>query len=153
DASLRTHGAADRLPEVLAEVQRVRVEVGSPPLAAPLGQVVASQALVNVLSSSRWTTVVDEVLQLVRGEVGEAPGPVGAGVARAIELVGNGTPAAAATELAALEELRARYGGMAAAEEELLLLALFGDEAEALLQTIRARHAGSDVLAGGDVDR
>jgi oxaloacetate decarboxylase alpha subunit len=150
EASLRANGAADRLPEVLAEVQRVREEVGSPPLAAPIGQIVASQALLNVLSSSRWTTVVDEVRALVAGRFGTAPGTVDASVARAIELIGGEPEDEPAIDL---EALRARADGLASSEEELLLLALFGEEAEALLHTIRARHSGAEALVAGSVDR
>jgi oxaloacetate decarboxylase (Na+ extruding) subunit alpha len=150
EASLRAHGAADRLPDVLAEVQRVREEIGAPPLAAPIGQIVASQALLNVLSSSRWTTVVDEVRSLVAGRFGQTPGPVNAAVARAVELIDAQAGSDPAIDLDALRE---QYEGIASSEEELLLLALFGDEAEALLRTIRARHAGGELLVGGGVDR
>jgi oxaloacetate decarboxylase (Na+ extruding) subunit alpha len=135
---------------VLAEVQRVREEIGAPPLAAPIGQIVASQALLNVLSSSRWTTVVDEVRSLVAGRFGQTPGPVNAAVARAVELIDAQAGSDPAIDLDALRE---QYEGIASSEEELLLLALFGDEAEALLRTIRARHAGGELLVGGGVDR
>jgi oxaloacetate decarboxylase alpha subunit len=150
EASLRAHDSADRLPEVLAEVQRVREEVGSPPLAAPIGQLIASQALLNVLSSSRWTTVVDEVRSLVAGSFGTAPGPVDPAVARAIELIAGEPEPEPASDL---EELRAQANGLASSEEELILLALFGDEAEALLRTIRGRHAGAEALETGGVER
>ena len=56
DATLRAQGAGDRLEEVLEELDRIRAEVGWPPLAAPIGQVLASQALLNVLSASRYLT-------------------------------------------------------------------------------------------------
>jgi oxaloacetate decarboxylase (Na+ extruding) subunit alpha len=135
---------------VLAEVQRVREEVGSPPLAAPIGQLIASQALLNILSASRWTTVVDEVRALVAGRFGTAPGTVDASVARAIELIGGEPEPEAASDL---EELRAQANGVASSEEELILLALFGDEAGALLRTIRGRHAGAEALETGGVER
>src|SRR5665213_358427 len=45
DLQLRSQDAGDRLDEVIDEVGKVRAEVGSPPLAAPIGQIVASQAL------------------------------------------------------------------------------------------------------------
>jgi oxaloacetate decarboxylase alpha subunit len=45
EVHLRAHAAADRLLEVLEEVGRVRAEAGWPPLAAPIGQILASQAL------------------------------------------------------------------------------------------------------------
>ena len=42
------------------------------------------------------------------------------------------------------EDVRQEAEGLAASEEELVLIALFGDEAEALLRTIRARHTRDD---------
>src|SRR5207253_11205148 len=59
DAHLRAHAAADRIDDVLEELERIRDEVGSPPLAAPIGQILASQALLHVLSAERHQTVVD----------------------------------------------------------------------------------------------
>src|SRR5438034_8039273 len=53
EVQLRSQSAADRLDEVLDELVRVRREVGYPPLAAPIGQILGSQALLNGLSASR----------------------------------------------------------------------------------------------------
>src|SRR5919199_1138881 len=61
DASLRANGAGDRLDETLEELERIRGEVGSPPLAAPIGQILGSQALLHVLSANRYQTIVDEL--------------------------------------------------------------------------------------------
>ena len=52
DSHLRAHGAGDRIDEVLDELARIRDEVGWPPLAAPIGQILGSQALLHVLSAS-----------------------------------------------------------------------------------------------------
>ena len=49
-------------------------EAGWPPLAAPIGQILASQALVNVLSARRYGTVVDELRGLVQGALRHAAG-------------------------------------------------------------------------------
>src|SRR5262249_35063322 len=76
DSNLRGQAAGDRLDEVLEEVVRVRAEVGSPPLAAPLGQILGSQALLNVLAASRYSIVVDEVRALLEGYWGTPPGAV-----------------------------------------------------------------------------
>jgi oxaloacetate decarboxylase alpha subunit len=140
DAQLRGSGHSDRLDEVLDEVERVRTEVGSPPLAAPIGQIVGSQALVNVLAANRYATIIDEVRDLVLGRFGHTPGPIDGAVRRAVELLGDDAP----PEPIDIDALRVRAQGLAASEEELLLLALFGDEAEPLLQSIRRRARGAD---------
>jgi oxaloacetate decarboxylase alpha subunit len=152
ESQLRAHAQGDRLQEVLEELQRVREEVGSPPLAAPIGQIVASQALLNVLSASRWTTIVDEVRELVSGAFGTTPGAIDPSVARAVELMAEDLPPEDDEQID-LEALRLSADGLASSEEELLLLALFGEEAEPLLRTIRARAAGTESLVAGDVDR
>jgi oxaloacetate decarboxylase alpha subunit len=148
DQQLRSRASGDRLDEVLAEVLKVREELGSPPLAAPIGQIVASQALLNVLTANRSSTMVDEVRDLVRGRFGRTPAPADPALQRAVELYGNG-----GGEEVDLDELRAEAEGLAASEEELLLLALFGDEAVALLRSIRERSGGEDSLGAAGVDQ
>ncbi|MGE5689215.1 MAG: acetyl-CoA carboxylase biotin carboxyl carrier protein [Pseudomonadota bacterium] len=151
DAHLDANAAGDRIDEVLDELARVRLEVGMPPLAAPIGQVLASQALIHVLSAQRWGVVVDELRDLVLGRYGAPPGRLDPVVERAVELLAPETTEADAP--AALEELRSQADGLAASEEELLLLALFGEDAEPLLQAIRGRAARDEQLAGGAVDQ
>jgi oxaloacetate decarboxylase alpha subunit len=152
DANLRAQAAGDRLDEVLDELQRIRQEVGSPPLAAPIGQILGSQALIHVLSAQRYLIVVDELRAIVAGRYGTPPGPTDPAVKRAIELVAGDGPAEEET-VALDDELREQAEGMASSEEELLLLGLFGEEAEALLRAIRHRAGGDDSLEARGVDQ
>jgi oxaloacetate decarboxylase alpha subunit len=149
DASLRAQAAGDRLDEVLEELSRIRGEVGSPPLAAPIGQILGSQALIHVLSAQRYLTVVDELRELVSGAYGTPPGEVDPGVRRALELVVGDD---VVPDPVTLEDVREQTQGLASSEEELLLVGLFGDDAEALLHGIRARAGGDDAAARG-IDR
>jgi oxaloacetate decarboxylase (Na+ extruding) subunit alpha len=149
DQNLRAQGFGDRLDEVLQEMQVVRAEVGWPPLASPIGQMIGQQALLHVLSAQRWTLVVDELRDLVVGRYGSPPGEVDPMVSRAIELQGDGRPAEDRVEL---DEIREAAEGLAASEEELLLLALFGAEAEPLLGALRSRGR-RDAPEGAGLDR
>jgi oxaloacetate decarboxylase (Na+ extruding) subunit alpha len=142
DTHLRAHAADDRLLETLDELQQIRRETGWPPLAAPIGQILASQALIHVLSARRYGTVVDEFRSLVQGGFGSPPGSVDATVERAVALLSDGVPLE--NDPPTAEDVRQEAEGLAASEEELVLIALFGDEAEALLRTIRARHTRDD---------
>jgi oxaloacetate decarboxylase (Na+ extruding) subunit alpha len=150
DAHLRAQSAGDRLDEVLAELERIRAEAGWPPLAAPIGQILGSQALIHVLSASRYQFLVDELRALFRGDFGKPPADFDPTAERAIELLSDGDvePQPAAD----LDQIRDEARGLAASDEELLLLALFGDEAEALLHAVRGR-AKDEGLVGGAVDQ
>jgi oxaloacetate decarboxylase (Na+ extruding) subunit alpha len=151
DTHLRAHAAGDRIDEVLDELARVRLEVGSPPLAAPVGHILASQALLHILSASRYTAFVDELRDLIEGRYGEPPGPIDPLVRRAAELTTDGDRPT--VEPVALEALKEEAGEIAASEEELLLLGLFGDEARPLLESIRGRAGREPALVSGEVDR
>src|SRR5215210_2717741 len=151
DAHLRAQSAGDRLDEVLAELERIRAEAGWPPLAAPIGQILGSQALIHVLSASRYQVVVDELRALFRGDFGTPPADFDPTAQRAIELLSAGAPEH--QPAADLDEIRDEARGLASSDEELLLLALFGDEAEALLHAVRGRARGDEDLVGGAVDQ
>src|SRR5205807_4843594 len=92
DVHLRAHAASDRIDDVLEELERIREEAGSPPVAAPIGQILASQALVHVLGASRYQTGVDELRAALLGRFGTPPGPIDPGVRRAVELVSEDEP-------------------------------------------------------------
>ena len=88
DTHLRAHAAGDRLLDTLTEVVRIREDAGWPPLAAPIGQILGSQALLNVLSARRYGTVLDEFRLLVTGGYGSPPAPIDPSVRRAVGLLG-----------------------------------------------------------------
>jgi oxaloacetate decarboxylase alpha subunit len=150
DVHLRANEASDRLLEVLEEVGRVRAEAGWPPLAAPIGQILASQALLHVLEARRYGTVIDEFRALVQGDYGVTPEPVDPTVERAVELLAP--RAALADAPLTADDVRERAEGLAASEEEIVLLAMFGTDAEELLRTIRARSSRGTALIAEDED-
>jgi oxaloacetate decarboxylase alpha subunit len=150
DVHLRAHNAADRLEEVLEEVGKVRAEAGWPPLAAPIGQILASQALLHVLEARRYGTVIDEFRALVQGAYGETPEAIDPSIARAVSLL---APAVVVEdEPLTAEDVREQAEGLAASEEELVLIAMFGTDAEELLRVIRARHSREAALIAEDAD-
>ena len=142
DLHLRANAAGDRIDEVLDELALIRSEAGWPPLAAPIGQILASQALINVLSAERYQTVVDELAGLLAGRFGSPPAEIDESVLRAVRLVtGDAPPPEHEVDL---DEVREQAAGLAASDEELLLLALFGEAAEPLLHAIRGRGRRDD---------
>jgi oxaloacetate decarboxylase alpha subunit len=72
---LKEQGAADKFDEVLAEIPRVREDLGYIPLVTPTSQIVGTQAVINVLMGERYKTISKEVQALLKGEYGAAPAP------------------------------------------------------------------------------
>jgi oxaloacetate decarboxylase (Na+ extruding) subunit alpha len=151
DQSLRAEAADDRLDDVLEELDRIRAETGWPPLASPIGQVLASQAILNVLSASRYLTLVDEVRALVAGAFGTPPAPIDPALERVVQLTAD--PDSEEDVTPPLDEVRERAEGVAVSEEELLLLGLFGEDAERLLRGIRSRGRRDDEFTAMDEGR
>lgn len=75
-AQLREQKQEHRLPEVLAEVPRVREDLGYPPLVTPTSQIVGVMAVMNVLAGERYKLVPAEVRDYVRGLYGRSPAPM-----------------------------------------------------------------------------
>lgn len=130
DTRLRRAMATDRLDEVLDELKVVREDCGRPPLAQPIGGIMAGQALRHVLSARRWADASDEMKSYLSGAYGTPPLEVSSDARKHA-----GAPTAEPD--IDMEELRESVG--AASEEDLLLLALFGEDAERLLATLRGR--------------
>jgi pyruvate carboxylase subunit B len=65
--------ALDRYEEVLAEIPRVREDLGYPPLVTPTSQIVGTQAVLNVMTGDRYKMVPKEVKDYVKGLYGKSP--------------------------------------------------------------------------------
>jgi oxaloacetate decarboxylase alpha subunit len=137
DARLRAADATDRLDEVLEELGRVREDCGMPPLAQPIGGILAGQAVRHVLSARRWADASAEMRLLLGGGYGSPPMEISDEAAAFADRDGT------AEEPPDMDDLKARAGG-APSEEDLLLLALFGDEAARLIEALRGRGAVSE---------
>ena len=72
---LDAHDAGGRMAEVLEEVNRVRLELGYPPLVAPIRQMIATQAVYNVVGGERYATVTQELKDYLQGLYGRPPVP------------------------------------------------------------------------------
>ncbi|EBZ6618394.1 biotin/lipoyl-binding protein, partial [Salmonella enterica subsp. enterica serovar Oslo] len=78
--------AADKLDQVLAEIPRVREDLGFIPLVTPTSQIVGTQAVLNVLTGERYKTIAKETAGILKGEYGHTPVPVNAALqARVLE--------------------------------------------------------------------
>jgi len=78
EGQLREQGAEDRIDEVLAEIPRVREDLGFIPLVTPTSQIVGTQAVLNVLTGERYKSITKETSGVLRGEYGATPAPMNA---------------------------------------------------------------------------
>ena len=63
---------------MLAEIPRVREDLGFIPLVTPTSQIVGTQAVINVLTGERYKSITKETAGVLKGEYGAAPAPFNA---------------------------------------------------------------------------
>jgi oxaloacetate decarboxylase alpha subunit len=73
---LREQNAADKMDEVMAEIPRVRKDLGYLPLVTPTSQIVGTQSVLNVLTGERYKTITKEAAGVLKGEYGATPAAV-----------------------------------------------------------------------------
>jgi oxaloacetate decarboxylase alpha subunit len=76
ESQLREQNAGEKLDDVLEEIPQVRRDLGMLPLVTPTSQIVGTQAVINVLSGSRYTTITKETAGVLKGEYGATPAAV-----------------------------------------------------------------------------
>lgn len=138
---LKEQGALNRMDEVLAEIPKVREDLGYPPLVTPTSQIVGTQAVLNVMTGERYKSVTNEVKNYLLGHYGKAPGTINPEIKSLA--VGN-TPSVDCRPADLLEDemdkLRQDTEGLAKNEEDVLTYAMFPDLAKTFLQE---RNAGT----------
>ena len=132
---LKEQGSLNRMDEVLAEIPRVREDLGFPPLVTPTSQIVGTQAVLNVLTGGRYKSVTTEVKHYLQGFYGKAPGPVN----QAVQSLAIGSADVITTRPAdllepELDKLRNEIESLAKSEEDVLTYAMFPDLARTFFQ-------------------
>lgn len=149
-SQLETQNASDRLPDVLAEVPRVRAEVGFPPLVTPMSQIVGTQAVLNVLTGKRWSVVSKEMKDYMCGLYGKAPGPFDETIRK--KVIGNAdilspNVSPGSLQTTTLEDIAAEAGDLAQSEEDLIMYAMFPNEARTYLSKHRTSEKTQFLMA------
>lgn len=123
---LKEQGALTRMHEVLAEIPRVREDLGFPPLVTPTSQIVGTQAVLNVLTGKRYKSITNEVKLYLQGRYGQAPGTVNDTVRKLA--IGDDeviTCRPADRIQPEMDRLRHEIGEVAKSEEDVLTYAMF----------------------------
>ena len=138
---LKEQGALDKMDAVLAEIPRVRQDLGYPPLVTPTSQIVGTQAVLNVMTGARYKSITNEVKNYFLGQYGKAPSPVNDEIKKLA--VGNGeviTCRPADLLEPEMAKLQAEAERIAHSDEDVLTYAMFPDIGKTFLQE---RNAGS----------
>jgi oxaloacetate decarboxylase alpha subunit len=138
-SQLRGQNAEDRYEEVLAEVPRVREELGYPPLVTPSSQIVGTQATLNVVLGERYKVIPDNTKQYVRGFYGRPPAPIDPKIKQLV--IGDEEPIdcrPADLLEPGMVKAREEIGDLARSEEDVIAYALFPQVARPFLER-RAR--------------
>lgn len=125
----------DKFNEVLAEVPRVREDLGFPPLVTPMSQMVGTQAAFNIIMGQRYKMVPNEIKDYLKGLYGKTPVPVNEEFRRSI--IGNAeviTDRPANHLLPAFEKAKEEIGSLAKCDEDVLTYALFPEVGRAFLE-------------------
>ena len=134
-SQLKAANALGRIDEVLAEVPRVRKDMGYPPLVTPSSQIVGAQALLNVLSGGRYKMVTNEVKAYFQGQYGQPPAPMDEEVKKQIIRDMPSITHRPADDLPPyLDEARKEIGSLAKNDEDLLLYVMFPQVAKPFLE-------------------
>lgn len=125
-SQLKEQNALDKLPQVLAEVPKVREDFGFPPLVTPTSQIVGTQAAINVIIGTRYLYTTDEVKNYFKGFYGRAPAPVNEEIRK--KVIGDEEPITvrpADLIVSELPKARMLGGNFIKKPEDLISVALF----------------------------
>ncbi len=132
---LKEQGSIDKMDAVLAEIPEVRADLGFPPLVTPTSQIVGTQAVLNVLTGSRYKSVTNEVKLYLQGRYGKAPGQVNEEVRKlAIGDMEVTTRRPADLLPDELDKLRGEIYELAQSDEDVLTYAMFPELGKIFLQ-------------------
>ncbi len=151
-AQLVQHGMSERLDEVLAETAVVRRELGYPGMATPFSQLVGTQAVLNIITGKRYSSIPDEVIQYAAGFYGQPAGPIDPEIMDRIMSSPRAKQVVAAPPpQPTIEELRAEYG--TDDDDELILRALVAGEGLDRMRTSGPVKTSYPYLSSPELDQ
>ncbi len=149
-SQLKDQNASDRFYEVLAEIPRVRKDLGEPPLVTPSSQIVGTQAVLNVLMGERYKVMSQETKAILHGDYGRTVKPFDPQVQRLA--IGGDTPVTcrpADLLEPELDALREEVKVFSQKDEDVLSYALFPKVA---MDFFRNRDAKANKIDPGVYD-
>ncbi|MFV0520044.1 MAG: oxaloacetate decarboxylase subunit alpha [Lachnospirales bacterium] len=134
-SQLTSQGNEDKYDEVLKEIPTVRKDLGYPPLVTPLSQMVGTQAVFNVLTKERYKVIPKEIKDYFKGLYGKPPSKVNEDICKLA--IGDSEiitcrPADLLED--EFENLEKELGELGKSREDVLMYALFPDNAKKFLE-------------------
>ncbi len=152
-SQLKMQNAMDKFDDVLAEVPKVRADLGYPPLVTPMSQMVGVQATQNVLLGERYKAIGKEVKAYVRGEYGKAPGEIDADIIK--KVLGDEKPIThrPADDLEPeFEKTKEQLGDKAKCDEDVLSYIAFPQVADKFFEQRKKKEENTVVYSIKRVD-
>mgnify|MGYP000971017116 FL=1 len=138
---MKALNASDKFEEVLAEVPKIRKDLGYPPLVTPMSQMIGAQAVFNVISGKRYKIIPTEVKNYVRGMYGRPASPISDEIKKLIigdeEVI---TIRPADLLKGGYDKYKQEIGYLAESEQDVLSYALFPQVARDFFEK-RSQHA------------
>ena len=144
-SQLKNANAEDKYDAVLAEIPKVRADLGYPPLVTPSSQIVGTQAVLNVLMGERYKMVPKETKDIVRGMYGQTPVPISEEIRR--KIIGDEEPITcrpADLSEPEMAKFEAEMKDYKLQEEDVLSYALFPQQAMDYFKFRQAQKFGVD---------
>ena len=136
-----------RFDEVMAEVDRVRVDLGYPIMVTPFPQIVWTQALFNVIGTERYSKVPDQVIRYVLGTFGRPIAPMDENVRDRILSSPRAREIMAEPPAPSLAELRRKIGPDLSDDEFLLRATMPADQVDAMVAApLPSAHYNPDLV-------
>jgi len=132
---MKSLNASDKYDAVLAEVPKVREDLGYPPLVTPMSQMVGAQAVFNVISGGRYKIIPTEIKNYVKGMYGRPAAPISDEIKKLI--IGDEEPITVRpADLLEneFEKLKSEIGSLAKSDQDVLSYALFPPVAKEYFQ-------------------
>lgn len=136
---LKEQNSLNKMNEVLLEIPKVREDLGFPPLVTPTSQIVGTQAVINIMTGKRYSSITNEVKLYLQGKYGTPPGTVNNMVRQ--QAIGNEDvidcrPADLLKP--EMENLAQQIGELAESPEDILTFAMFPDVGRDYLEQRKA---------------
>ena len=132
---------------VMAELGRVREELGWPIMMTPFSQLVLTQAVMNVTGGGgRYAVISDELIRYALGRFGRPNTPIAAEVIDRIMSLPRTKELRAEPDMAPLRELRRRIGAKFSDEEFLLRAVMPAEQVDAMKEAGPAKRRYEPVV-------